>query len=190
MQLVFSPIPATETFHKHGFLLAVSHFPYHSRIATQLLTSQEPVMWPFDREQHSPLGRGKRNILKRKKHNKKFFMAKIFFSVVFHKFRTIKKREKNFRFSGTYTIKIFQLKFLLSQWWWKSSFWLSPLQRLWQKELPVSIVPCAPFSLDPSVHSFLWLFSRFQSSYLLARSFSFLSPIPPLFSPPATAEEV
>ena len=43
VQLVFSPIPATKTFHKHGFRLAVSHFPYHSRIATQLLTSQGPV---------------------------------------------------------------------------------------------------------------------------------------------------
>ena len=48
-QLFFSPISATKTFHKHSFLLAVSHFPYHSRIATQLLTSQGPVTWPFDR---------------------------------------------------------------------------------------------------------------------------------------------
>ena len=47
-------IPATKTFHKHvflSFLLAVSHYSHHSRIATQLLTSQGPVTWPFDREQ-------------------------------------------------------------------------------------------------------------------------------------------
>ena len=78
VQLFFSPIPATKTFHKHGFLLAVSHFLYHSRIATQLLTSQEPVTWPLDREQNSPLGVGKCNILKRKEHNKNFFGPKSF----------------------------------------------------------------------------------------------------------------
>ena len=41
--LPFPPIPAKKTFHKHSFLLAVSHFPYHSRIATQLLTSEGAV---------------------------------------------------------------------------------------------------------------------------------------------------
>ena len=39
----FSPISATKTFHTYGFLLAVSHLPYNSRIATQLLTSKGPV---------------------------------------------------------------------------------------------------------------------------------------------------
>ena len=41
--LPFPPIPAKKTFHKHSFLLAVSHFPYHSRIATQLLASEGAV---------------------------------------------------------------------------------------------------------------------------------------------------
>ena len=41
VQLVFAPISGTKRFHKHGFLLAVSHFPYHSRIAAQLLTPQD-----------------------------------------------------------------------------------------------------------------------------------------------------
>ena len=91
VHFVFSQIPSTKTFHKHGFLLAVSHFPYHGRIATQLLTSQGPVTWPFDREQHSLLG--------------EFFLAKIFFSVVFHMLWTIEKREKFFCFSGTLTGK-------------------------------------------------------------------------------------
>ena len=83
VQLVFSPIPAMKTFHKHGFFLAVSHFAYHSRIATQLLMSQGPVTRCFDREQHSPLRGGKCNILKHKKHNKKFFWPKSFFQWCF-----------------------------------------------------------------------------------------------------------
>ena len=57
----------------------------------------------FWSEQHSPLGGGKCNILKCKKCNKKYFLAKIFFAVVFHMFWIIEKREKNFRFSGTLT---------------------------------------------------------------------------------------
>ena len=114
MQLGFSLIPATKTFHKHGFLLAVSHFPYHSRIITQLLMSQGPVTWPFDREQHSRLGGGKCNILKCKKHNKNIFLAKIFFAVVFHMFWTIEKQERKFRFSGTLNFETDSLPFFNS----------------------------------------------------------------------------
>ena len=94
---------------------------------------------------------GKCNILKRKKHNKKIFLAKIFFSVVFHMFWTIEKRVKIFRFSGT-----------LKAWKHVSILVISGIAARWQVEMDSGLDSQNGDHLDRSSKSVLGtLGSRF-----------------------------